>query len=146
MQDIAQNRFVAMISALAFPFFEKFLQELFHNIMSMLGQFFARFGKHAILQKQKLFVKMIDRWTVAVFVSFKRVVLFRRLVWIMHGTTFSTTIRKRSANTDCTNGIKFVGIMDNFAFNCIKLRLNMCASDSLDAICSATFQVRYMCQ
>src|SRR6266540_1145058 len=115
-----------MISAFAFPLFEKFLQELLHNFMTVLGQLFAGFGEHTILQEQKFFVKVIDGWAVTVFVGLERVVLFRRLIWVVHGPTFSTTVCKCPANADCTNCIQFVGIMDNFAFNGLELRFNIC--------------------
>lgn len=116
-----------MSLTLAVPLGQEFLQELFHDFVTVLRQLSAGFSKHTILQQKQLLVEVIDGGAVAIFVGFKCVVLLGGDIWIVHRTPFGSAIGKGATNTNRSNGVKFISIMDDLSFNGLELCLYMSA-------------------
>ena len=94
---------------------EKFREEFFEKGVPPGGFPFCRVGVHHVFKEQQFFVKVIDTAIfpgVIRFFSDTRVGLFARLVYF---SADAAAVGKAPRNTDSTDGIEPVGILNDLA-------------------------------
>src|SRR3989344_1228432 len=103
------------------PLLEKSVQIFFHKPMTTFGKFFCGFGVHPIFQEQKFFIKMIYGWAFALKIFFLRLVHGRLFIRVVHWTIFVSAVSKCAGDTNGSDSVKPVGILNNFTLKCFHL-------------------------
>src|SRR3989344_9660848 len=108
-------------SDFSIPFLKKSVEIFFHKTMTTFGQFLRSFGIHSVFEKQKFFIKVIYSWAFALKIFFFRLVHGRLFIRIIHRTIFVSTVSKCAGDTNGSDSVKPVGILNNFTLKCFHL-------------------------